>query len=570
MIFISPFILLISFFSVDNVQQKKFNVNEHGHIEHIEQLLQSPGQQSVLSFTTKIDGSSVINCLIYIPDDYNQNNTAFPLLVFLHGGNEAGSNLEKVKRHGPPKLINQGKSFPFIVVAPLLPLKFKSKWPPELVDEVIALVKDNFRVDEKRLYLTGVSVGGAGTWGYALAFPEKVAAIAPICGWGNPSQACDMKEVPVWAFHGAKDNVVSPAATTNMVNALKNCGADPKLTIYPNLGHDSWTKTYNNQDVYQWLLSHTKSDTTILNKDDKAESETKDTRFKIGEKEKPTALPKTIEPYVVTSLPISIKESSGLIVSNSNSFWTHNDSGNPPVLFNIDSTGKIIQIKRISNATNVDWEDLTSDEEGNYYIGDFGNNKQNRKELQIYKIPNPEADSKERIKATTISFSFPDQFQFPPKPAHRNFDMEAMINFKDSLYLFSKNNSQPYSGYCKMYRLPNTPGHYTAELIDSIFLGDSYFEASVTSAALSKDAKHLILLSYSKLFIFSCFKNADFFSGNMETWAFSSLSQKEGISFSDKGHLYITDENFHGIGGNLYSIHANTLFNASNMDSNCQ
>lgn len=554
LIFISPFILFMSMFVIQE-EPKTFVVNDSGKIEKIAQLLQDSAQYSVLKFTTNVDQATQIHCLIYIPEDYEQNGSAhYPLLTFLHGGNETGNDLNKVKRHGPFKLIDEGKEFPFIVVAPQIPTKFKSKWQPGLVDEVIELVKANFRVDTERLYLTGVSLGGAGVWGYALEYPEKIAAIAPICGWGIPPQACKMKHVPTWAFHGAKDKVVTPAATTNMINALKNCGADPKFTLYPNAGHDSWTRTYNSPALYDWFLEQSLSNRKI----EKTPSKNDQFQNNEGRSAKPDST-STITPEVLGQLPISIKESSGLWVETNNSFWTHNDSGGSPVLYNIDSTGKILQIKRIANATNFDWEDLTSDEKGNFYIGDFGNNKQNRKSLQIYKIPHPGTVEDERIPASVIEFSLPDQNSFPPNAAAKNFDIEAMISFKDHLYLFSKNNTNPYTGYCKMYKLPNEPGQYEAELIDSVYLGGSYFESSVTGAALSKDFKHLVLLSYSKLTIFSCFQEADFFSGISTTHQLSNISQKEAISFLDNRYIYITDEVFHNYGGYLYRIDTKSL-----------
>lgn len=559
MINIHIFILLISFLSFIQDFKSTPTSKQSYFIEELPQ----PNAQSVLSFKTKIDEGTIIKCLVYIPNDYSQSqNNKYPLLIFLHGSSESGDDLEKVKKNGPPKLISQGKTFPFIVISPQLPMRYASKWPPELIDEVYNLAKENFRIDEDRFYLTGVSVGGAGTWTYALTYPDKVAAIAPICGWGNPSQACEIKDVPTWAFHGAKDKVIDIEASRKMINSLKKCGADPQFTIYPNAGHDSWTVTYNNPALYKWFLSHSKSNETIKKEaihKDTWRKNTRDNKLKKEESQKQSNL-ETIKLDILSALPTSLKESSGLIAISNNSFWTHNDSGHPPVLFNIDSAGKIIQIKRISNATNFDWEDLTSDEKGNFYIGDFGNNKNNRRTLQIYKIPNPENIEKERIEAEMIEFSFPDQTQFPPRPDNRNFDMEAMVAFKDSLYLFSKNNSNPYSGYCKMYRLSNTPGKYMAELVDSVFLGNSYFESSITGATLSKDLKYLVLLSYSKLYVFSCFKDRNFFNGHQSVFLMPNLTQKEGISFLDNENLYITDEQFHSLGGNLYKVNMNSHF----------
>lgn len=514
------------------------------------------GRQKKLSFKTAIDNSTIINYLIYLPEDYNNEpNKEYPLILFLHGGGESGNNIQKLKQIGPPKLIEQGHSFPFIIASPQLPYNFASRWRPDLVDEVYEEIIKQFRIDKSRFYLTGASLGGAGTWTYAVTFPDKVAAIAPICGWGNSSQACDMKDVPTWAFHGEKDKVIDIVASSHMVNALKKCGASPKFTIYPDVGHDAWTKAYSDPNLYQWLISQKKNKETIIPSIDEKEEDSKSKRINHEiEAKKSKENITTLMLSTLSSLPASLTEASGIIAINEESFWVHNDSRNAPVLFNIDSKGKIIQIKRISNATNFDWEDLTYDKDGNFYIGDFGNNQNKRQSMQIYKIPNPENIAEERIQAETISFTLSDQTQFPPERVNWNFDIEAMVSFNNNLYLFSKNNTYPYSGYCKMYRLPNVPGEHIAELVDSVHLGESYFESSITSASLSEDLKHLVLLSYNRLFVFSCFENDSFFSGHSSVFRFSSTTQKEGLSFLGNEFLYMVDESFQGQGGNLYTL----------------
>ena len=121
-----------------------------------------------------------------------------------------------------------------------------------LLDEIVS----KYAVDEDRIYLTGLSMGGFGTWSLATAYPERFAALAPICGRGNPEKAHVLKDIPVWVFHGAKDETVPPENSQQMVNALKECGADVQYTIYPDAGHDSWTETYNNPKLYEWFLEH--------------------------------------------------------------------------------------------------------------------------------------------------------------------------------------------------------------------------------------------------------------------------------------------------------------------------
>jgi len=191
--------------------------------------------------------------LLYLPQDYEQKE-AWPLLVFLHGSGERGDDLELVKKHGPPKLIAAGKEFPFIVVSPQCP---KNRWWREF--ELVALLDDlaaKHKVDQDRVYITGLSMGGFGTWNLAEYAPERIAAIAPICGGGDRQRAKYFSHIPVWAFHGAKDTGVLPIRSEEMIEALKKEGAEPKLTIYPEAGHDAWTETYENPELYEWLLSH--------------------------------------------------------------------------------------------------------------------------------------------------------------------------------------------------------------------------------------------------------------------------------------------------------------------------
>ncbi len=199
-----------------------------------------------------------LDYLIYLPEDYGKEQKTWPLMVFLHGAGERGSDLNKVKFHGPPKLVDQGKDLPFIIVSPQCPA---DKWWPNRIEHVMALIDEtieNYSIDENRIYLTGLSMGGYGTWTVASVYPERFAAIAPICGGGQPYTARNLKNVPVWAFHGAKDSVVPLLQSQEMVDAVNNAGGHAKLTVYPKANHDSWTETYNNEKLYEWLLSYSK------------------------------------------------------------------------------------------------------------------------------------------------------------------------------------------------------------------------------------------------------------------------------------------------------------------------
>ncbi len=195
-----------------------------------------------------------LNYLLFLPEGYGQGEKRWPLILFLHGAGERGSDVSRVKRNGLPRLLEKKKDFPFVVVSPQSPTL---GWDVEALNALLDDVLSKYRVDRDRVYLTGLSMGGYGTWALAAAHPERFAAIVPICGGGNPAAARRLKGLPVWVFHGAKDPVVPLARSEEMVRALKDAGNDQvKLTVYPEAGHDSWTETYNNPQLYEWFLQH--------------------------------------------------------------------------------------------------------------------------------------------------------------------------------------------------------------------------------------------------------------------------------------------------------------------------
>jgi predicted peptidase len=196
-----------------------------------------------------------VNYLLYLPQDYGKDTSMlWPLMVFLHGSGEAGKDIQKVKMHGPPKLIEQGKQYPFIVVSPQAPEN--EGWEPQVIVRLIRGIQSKYKVDKERIYLTGLSMGGFGTWNIAAKYPSVFAAIAPVCGGGDTAEVMRLKHLPVWCFHGAKDNIVNPEQSYRMVRSLKKFNPEVKLTIYPEAKHDSWTPTYNNDSLYSWMLQH--------------------------------------------------------------------------------------------------------------------------------------------------------------------------------------------------------------------------------------------------------------------------------------------------------------------------
>jgi dienelactone hydrolase len=234
--------------------------------------------------TFRVTSPSVIAYLEYLPADYHSNSDKYPVVIFLHGIGERGTNttdttllkqsIGTVTRNGPPLHVKNGTQFPFILISPQLKSNY-GDWPSAYVMEVIEHCKTYLRIDEKRIYLTGLSLGGGGTWWTAQDFPKTFAAIAPVCGSRNSvTKACYIaaENIPVWAFHGTEDGVVAMTKSLNMVNAINACLPIPnplaKLTLYPGIGHDSWTNAYqpnhsvHNPNVYEWMLSYTNTRNT--------------------------------------------------------------------------------------------------------------------------------------------------------------------------------------------------------------------------------------------------------------------------------------------------------------------
>lgn len=216
----------------------------------------SPGKQIEVRQAEGTEAEKLpYNHLLFVPADYEKREK-WPLIVFLHGAGERGDDLDLVKKHGPPKIVEGKPDFEFIVVSPQIPAneRFDAEKVGQLVDQAVKSLK----VDADRIYLTGLSMGGYGTWSTAAKYPDRFAAIVPICGGGDPETAERLKAIPCWVFHGAKDTAVSLQKSEEMVAALKKAGGEPKFTVYPEAGHDSWTETYNNPELYKWLLEQRK------------------------------------------------------------------------------------------------------------------------------------------------------------------------------------------------------------------------------------------------------------------------------------------------------------------------
>ena len=198
------------------------------------------------------DKEESIGYLLYLPKEHDaKKDQKFPVVLFLHGSGERGSDINKVKVHGPPKLVEKGKDLPFIIISPQCPEK--QWWNASLLADLIDDVVKNHRGDADRIICTGLSMGGFGTWDLCSKYPDKFAAAVPICGGGNPATVSAMKNIPTWVFHGDKDTAVKIDASQKMVDALKAAGGNVEFTIYPGVGHDSWTKTYDDAKVWEWM-----------------------------------------------------------------------------------------------------------------------------------------------------------------------------------------------------------------------------------------------------------------------------------------------------------------------------
>ncbi|MCG6155298.1 carboxylesterase family protein [Rubinisphaera margarita] len=214
----------------------------------------APGKQVEQSL--ELTNDRPLDYWLYLPQEYSEDKPA-PLMLFLHGRGERGDDLDLVLTHGPPRLISEGKQMPFIVASPQLP-KGPLWWNVDHLIMLLDELEEKYAIDKSRIYVTGLSMGGFGTWELGAKQPERFAALIPVCGGGKTEWADQLANVPIWAFHGDQDRAVPVERTLEMVKAIQETDGDIKQTIYPGVAHDSWTQTYANPKIYDWLLSHTR------------------------------------------------------------------------------------------------------------------------------------------------------------------------------------------------------------------------------------------------------------------------------------------------------------------------
>ncbi len=255
----------------------------------------------------------------------------------------------------------------------------------------------------------------------------------------------------------------------------------------------------------------------------------------------------------ITKLPKKLDENSGMAIGRDSTVWMINDSGGADKIYQINFKGKYLNELEVKNAKNKDWEDMARDIDGNVYIADTGNNANKRKDLVIYKIPNPDKEKGDKIEAERIEFYFPEQRKFPPKKKNLHFDTEAIFYAKDSLYLITKNRSHPFTGKALIYRIPAIKGNHKATFLGEFIPCTEFSVCKITAADISPDGKTIALLGYGKLWLFTNFELSNFFDGELKTIDLGIRTQLESISFLNNKTLLLSDEELKKTGRNLYS-----------------
>ncbi len=192
--------------------------------------------------------------LTYLPDNYKTTSAKFPLIIFLHGAPQRGSDIEIVKKEALPKELEDGLKIPFVVVAPHCPAG--KSWETQKLYDLFNVVVRQYRIDKNKVYITGFSMGGFGLLKFVRDYPFLFAAAAPVCSGGSRYFAEMLVSVPMWFFHGDKDDIVEINNSQELVDELKKNDAEVKFTVYPDLGHRIWNMTYKNLELYEWFLGY--------------------------------------------------------------------------------------------------------------------------------------------------------------------------------------------------------------------------------------------------------------------------------------------------------------------------
>ncbi|UOU98703.1 hypothetical protein MUU74_01810 [Chryseobacterium daecheongense] len=255
------------------------------------------------------------------------------------------------------------------------------------------------------------------------------------------------------------------------------------------------------------------------------------------------------------SLPSKLKEVSGIALSpDKKTAWVIEDQGNKNIIYGIDQQGKLIAEALVENADNTDWEDITADPQGNMYIGDFGNNDNNRQDLSIVKVDLKDTTQKTTKVIQTTKFHYEGQTEFPPKKSNWLYNCEAFVEMDGNFYLFTKNRSKGFDGTFLVFQVPNKEGDFEAKLIGKLKLSGKYSDAAITSAAINSTKEKIVLLTHKNIHVLSGFTPNDFNGAKIQKVSLQHNSQKEALVFLDDKTLLIADEADKKTGGNVYKF----------------
>ncbi|WP_426475806.1 hypothetical protein [Chryseobacterium balustinum] len=254
------------------------------------------------------------------------------------------------------------------------------------------------------------------------------------------------------------------------------------------------------------------------------------------------------------SLPKKLKEVSGIALSqDQKTIWAIEDAGNKNVVYGLNRQGELVNDVLVENAENNDWEDITKDAAGNIYIGDFGNNENDRQNLSILKLDLKNDSQKSTKVIQTTKFHYEGQTEFPPKKSNLLYDCEAFVEKDGSFYLFTKNRSKGFDGTFLVFQIPNKEGDFEAKLIGKLKLEGGYSDAAITSAAINSK-NEIVLLTHKNIHVLSGFTASDFNSAKIQKMPLNHNSQKEAVVFVDDKTLMIADEKDKKEGGNVYQF----------------